>query len=186
MDNENKDEAQKLKDLLAQKKVVNAIIDKGINFKVEYTVKVRQKGLFGFFKQKVYEKRSEEFVMKQATLDTLDRATAVKLRMKADLDRLDKEGVDKELETDKLAKAHAHDMAECLAIMVLGERYNAVEGGDDKELARLTELFYKTVTPSQYNDLENFINATRNLVDFVSSMRLTMMSMTTTPTERIE
>lgn len=175
-----------VKSLLAQKKVIQTIIDKGFKFQVEYTVKVREKGLKGFFKPKVYETRTEEFILKEPTLNTFDRATVVKLRMKPDVAKLDKEGADVKSEIDKMAQYHSRDMAECLAIMVLGEKYFAVEGGDDEELERLTNLFYRTIRPSQYYELETFINAAMNYADFANSMRLMMMSITTTPTARIE
>lgn len=173
-----------LSQTLAQKKVLRAIIDKGIKFTVNYTVKVRQKGFFGLFRKKVYEERKEEFSIKEATLNTLDRASEVWLRM--DTTGVDAEGADKESEQWKLANASAKDMAECLAIIVLGERYWAVEGGDKEELERLTDLFYKTVKPSQANDIATFINAAANLADFANSIRLMKMSVTTTPATRIE
>lgn len=177
-------EKQQEKDILAKRKVLRTIIDKGIKFTVNYTVKVRQKGLKGLLGKKVYEERKEEFTIKEATLNTLDRASEVWLRM--DTAGVDAEGADKESEQWKLANASAKDMAECLAIIVLGERYWAVEGGDKEELERLTDLFYKTVKPSQANDIATFINAAANLADFANSIRLMKMSITTTPTARIE
>lgn len=184
MENETKDKIQEAKDMMAQRKVIQSIIGKGIKFSVNYTVKVRRKGFLGFFKPKVNEERQEEFTLKEPTLSTLDRASAVWLRMNTD--SIEEDGADTVKEGWKLAKEHSHDMAECIAILVLGEAYYAVDGGDDKELERLTELFYKTIKPSQANDMALFINATANLVDFVNSMRLMKMSATTTPTTRIE
>lgn len=178
------DNQKDIKELLAQKRIIKTIIGKGMKFSVTYTVKVRQKGFLGFFKPKVEEERSDEFTLKEPTLAVLDRASEVWLRMNTDA--IDADGSDTLKEGYKLAKEHAYDMAECLAILVLGERYYAVDGGDDEELARLTDLFYKTVKPSQANDIAMFINATTNLVDFVSSMRLMKMSTTTTPTTRVE
>lgn len=183
---ENEKDIKDAKELLAQKKVIQTIIDKGFKFKVEYTVKVREKGLKGFFKPKVYETRAEEFVLKEPTLNTFDRATVVKLRIKPNVAKLDEKDIDVKFEIDKMAQYCSRDMAECLAIMVLGEKYYAVEGGDDKELERLTNLFYRTIRPSQYFELETFINAAMNYADFANSMRLMMMSITTTPTTRIE
>lgn len=181
---DQKDYLQEAKDILAQKKVVQTIIGKGIKFSVDYTVKSRQKGLLGFLKPKVNKTVHEDFTLKEPTLSTLDRASEVWLRWNtADYEM---EGADTVKEGWKLASRHSRDMAECIAILVLGEAYYAVEGGDDKELQRLTELFYKTVKPSQASDLSLFINATSNLVDFANSMRLMKMSATTTPTARIE
>jgi hypothetical protein len=180
---DNKEKTQEAKDLIAQKRIIQTIIGKGIRFSVEYTVMARRKGLFGFLKKKVSEKRREEFTLKEPTLGTLDRASEVWLRM--DTSGVDGEGADTLKESWRLAREHSHDMAECIAILVLGEAYYAVEGGDDKELERLTELFYKTVKPSQAHDMAVYINATANLVDFVNSMRLMKMSATTTPAARV-
>ena len=102
-----------------------------------------------------------------------------------DTSEADKEGAG-EKEDWKVANANAHDMAEALAIIVLGERYWAVEGGDDEEIKRLTDLFYKTVKPSQCNEIAIFVNAVKNTSDFMSSIRLMKMSITTNPTTRIE
>lgn len=176
-------EKQQEKDILAQRKVLRTIIDKGIKFTVNYTVKVRQKGLKGLLGKKVYEERKEDFIIKETTLDTLDRASEVWLRM--DTSEADKEGAG-EKEDWKVANANAHDMAEALAIIVLGERYWAVEGGDEEEIKRLTDLFYKTVKPSQCNEIAIFVNAVKNTSDFMSSIRLMKMSITTNPTTRIE
>ncbi len=181
---EEKDNKQDIKEALAQRKVLKTIIGKGMKFSVEYTVKVRQKGLLGLFRPKVTESRKEEFALVEPTLSVLDRASEVWLRM--DTDGLEKEGADPIKEGYKAAHAHARDMAECIAILVLGEAYYAVEGGDDKELERLTDLFYRTIKPSQANDMAMFVNVTSNLVDFANSMRLMKMSTTTTPTARIE
>lgn len=176
-------EKKQEKDILAQRKVLRTIIDKGIKFTVNYTVKVRQKGLKGLLGKKVYEERKEDFIIKETTLDTLDRASEVWLRM--DTSEADKEGAG-EKEDWKVANANAHDMAEALAIIVLGERYWAVEGGDEEEIKRLTDLFYKTVKPSQCNEIAIFVNAVKNTSDFMSSIRLMKMSITTNPTTRIE
>ncbi|MCR5658971.1 MAG: hypothetical protein K6G25_06560 [Bacteroidales bacterium] len=180
MDNKETD----IKDIFAQKRLIKTIISKGTKFSISYTIKARQKGWKGFFKPKVNEERQEEFVLKEPTLAVLDRASEVWLRMNTEA--IEKEGADTIKEGFKLANDHAHDMAECLAILVLGEAYYAVDGGDDKELERLTDLFYKTVKPSQAEEIAMFVNATSNLVDFVNSMRLMKMSTTTTPTARIE
>lgn len=180
MENKEKD----IKGLLAQKRIIKTIIGKGLKFSISYTTKEHQKGLKGFFKPKVNVEHKEEFVLQEPTLAVLDRASEIWLRMNTD--DIEKEGADTVKEGFKLAKAHSHDMAECLAILVLGEAYYSVDGGDIKEMERLTELFYKTVKPSQTEEIAMFINATANLVDFVNSTRLMKMSTTTTPTARVE
>jgi len=172
MEKEKKD----IDKILAQRKVLRTILDKGYKFTVTYSVKKRPNGLLGFLKKKILEQHSEELVIRQATLNTLDRASEVWLRMDA-------------AEAGKAAQnkpyhASGRDMAEGVAIMVLGEKYNAVKGGDEKELKRLTELLYNSLTPSQCNEISVFANA--NMADFAVSIRLMRMSVTTTPAERIE
>lgn len=171
-------------DNIAQKRLLRTIIGKGTKFSITYQTKVRQKGFIGFFKPKVYKEVTEEFVMKEPTLAVLDRASEIWLRM--DTSAIEEKGADSINEGYRLAHKHAHDMAEAIAVLVLGEKYYAVDGGDDKEIERLTELFYKTVKPSQASELALLINATSNLVDFVDSTRLMRMSITTAPTGRVE
>ena len=173
-----------MKEVLAQRRVLRDIIGRGITFTVSYKVKVRQKGFFGVFRPKVTESRTEEFTMKEPTLSVLDRASEVWLRFNTS--EMEKGGPDNNRKRWELANKHAMDMAECIAILVLGEDYYTPDGDDDQELKRLTDLFYKTVKPSQCEELATFVNTVSNVTDFVTSMRLMMMSVTTTPPARIE
>lgn len=181
---EEKDKVAKKNEAIVQRRILKKIIGNGVKFTVNYTVKVRQKGLKGLFRPKTKEERKEEFVMKEPTLAVLDRASEVWLRMNTD--GLDQDGDDEQKEGFKAVRNHAKDMAECLAILVLGEEYYAVDGGDDKEIARLKDLFYKTVKPSQTHDVAMFVNAISNIEDFTNSMRLMKVSVTTAPATRIE
>lgn len=171
-------------DVLAQRRVLRDIIGRGITFTVSYTVKVRQKGFLGLFRPKVREERKEEFRMMEPTLAVLDRASEVWLRYNTE--SLEQKEGDAVRAGWKLAKEHSRDMAECIAILVLGEAYYAVDGGDDREIGRLTDLFYRTIKPSQCDELAVFVNTVSNITGFVSSMRLMKMSVTTTPPARIE
>lgn len=164
-----------------QKRVLEAILGSGMKFYIAYTTKTRQRGFFGFFKPKVKGEKKEEFTIKEPTLSVLDRASLVWLRMNTE--SIEREDADIAKESFKFAQQHAKDMAECLAILVLGEAYE-VEGDD--ELKRLTELFYKTIKPSQCMEIALYINSACNLADFVGSTRLMKMSLTTTPTARVE
>lgn len=167
-----------------QKSLIDTILGKGMKFYTTYTIKTRERGFLGLFKPKVKVEKKEEFIIKEPTLAVLDRASVVWLRM--NVDAIDKEGADPLKESYKAAADHSKDMAECLAILVLGEAYFSVPGGDEKELARLTELFYKSIKPSQCKEIAMYINAASNLADFVNSTRLMKMSLTTTPTTRVE
>ena len=186
MEEKNEISAQEklLNEITAQKKLLKTIIGKGLKFSVSYTVKVRKKGIRGIFQKKVKELRHEEFVMKEPTLAVLDRASEVWLRMNTEDNG--KEGGDTTMAGFKAARDHARDMAECLAILTLGEDYYAVEGGAEKERKRMTELFYRTVKPSQTKDIASFINIVSNLTVFTNSMRMMKTAITTNPATRIE
>ena len=177
--------AKGLSDIIAQKKVLQTIIEKGIKFSVEHTVKVRRKGLFGFMRPKVHEQVKEEFVIVQPTLGVLDRCSEVWLKFK--LSEL--EGLEESKAMDagyELAHRHARDLALVLATLIVGEEYYCDKEWGEKEIKRLTELFYQSIKPSQVSDLAIFINTASGLVDFVNSMRLMQMSDTTAPTGRID
>ena len=87
-------------------------------------------------------------------------------------------------------------MARVVAIAVLGEDYYVTEVNrfgkvkkynDDKELDRLTALFFHSVKPSVLVGLVAMITGMSNLGDFINSMRLLSGARTATPRkERIE
>ena len=99
-------------------------------------------------------------------------------------------------EAKRVAKENAARMARIVAIAVLGEDYHITEmdkGGrirhynDDKELDRLTALFYHTIKPSKLVGLAEMVTNVSNLGDFIGSMRLMSGARTTQPRkERIE
>lgn len=167
-----------------QKRFLHTIIGNGLSFTIDYSVLVRQKGILGFFKKKVLEKRKEELVIKEPTLAVLDRVSEIIVGL--DLSSVDKKDSDFSIEGYKLANKHSRDIARAVAILVLGEEYYAVKGGNDKEIERLTEIVFRSMKPSQIAEVALYVNTASNLVDFVSSMRLMKMSVTTTPTRRIE
>ena len=176
---------QKLEDLAAQKEVLKRIIEKGIKFSIDRTVKVHPKGMFGFLRPKVHKQVTEEYAIKEVTLGVLDRCSEIWLKFKlSELEGLeDSKAVDAAYE---LAHRHTKELAKVLAILVVGEEYYCDKEWGNKEIARLTELFYQYIKPSQVSDLALFINTASGLVDFVNSMRLMQMSDTTAPSDRID
>lgn len=174
-----------IKEILARKKVLQTIVEKGIKFSINRSVKTRQKGLFKLLKPKITKQITEEYTIVQPTLGVLDRCSEIWLKFKlSELEGLeDSKALDAGYE---LAHRHAKDLAHVLAILVVGEEYYCDTEYGEKEINRLTELFYRSIKPSQVSDLAVFVNMANGLVDFVNSMRLMQMSETTAPTDRIE
>lgn len=176
---------KKLEELEAQKETLKRIVENGIKFSIDRSVKTRRKGLLGFLRPKIITQITEEYVIKQPSLAVLDRCSVIWLNFK--LSEL--EGLEESKAMDagyELAHRHAKDMALVLAMMVVGEAYFCDTEWGEKETARLADLFYHSIKPSQVFDLALFINTANGLVDFVNSMRLMQMSETTDPTNRIE
>ena len=168
----------------AQKSVLEAILNKGIKFDITYTAKVRRSGFLGFLGAKTEVEKHETFTIQEPTLGVLDRMSEIWLDFDIeDIEKMTNSEV--MVEGYKMANKHAKDMARILAIAVLGERYYSMDDGD-KEEERLTELFYRVTKPSQLPHIAMSIVATSHLADFITSMRLMRMSVTTTPTARIE
>lgn len=164
----------------AEKSVLETILNRGAKFDITYKVKERRRGFLGFLRPKVTVEKKESFTIKQPTLGVLDRMSEIWI----DFDIKELEGMTSEeaiTEGYKAVKKNALDMSKILAMAVVGE-----EPDSDKEVERLTELFYKSVKPSQLPQIAMAIHAANHISDFTVSMRLMKMSMTTTPTTRIE
>jgi hypothetical protein len=176
---------ERLADIVSKQKVLNTMLDKGLTFTMKHTERVRAKGIRGFFGKKEIVETEETYTIKEPTLAVLDMMSAEWLKF--DLTELEGIMDDSALEASyKIVTRHAKDLARVIAIASLGERYYSVEGGDEKELQRLADLFYRYATPSQMRDLAMFITASGNIADFIVSMRLMRSAVTVTPTERIE
>ncbi|MBR6931083.1 MAG: hypothetical protein IKH61_12790 [Bacteroidales bacterium] len=176
---------EKFEEIAAQKETLKRIVENGIKFSINRSIKTRQKGLLGFLRPKIITQITEEYTIQQPTLGVLDRCSKVWLEFK--LSEL--EGLEESKAMDagyELAHRHAKDMALVLAMMVVGEAYFCDTEWGEKEIERLTDLFYHSVKPSQVFDLSLFISTASGLVDFVNSMRLMQMSDTTAPTNRID
>ena len=145
-------------------------------------------------KPEIVEKTSS-YEIHEPTLSVLDRLSDMWLEMAIN------ENVLQESETiiseaKQLAKENAARMARTIAIAVLGEDYHVTEVGqsgrirkynDDKELDRLTDIFFHAITPSKLVALSATVTNMSNLGDFLASMRLMSGARTTQPRkERIE
>jgi len=172
------------------------LVKQGIKFSVTHKVRRRKKGVKGFFQRPEVVTVKEDFEIQEPTLSVLDRLSAIWVEMVVNEDRLTAGGTETLAEAKRIAKDNAARMARIIAIAVLGEDYHVTEvcaGGrvkkynDDKELDRLTALFFHTIKPSKLVGLSEAITSVSNLGDFINSMRLQSVARTTQPrTARIE
>ena len=179
-----------------EREELNILVKQGIRFSITHKVRRRRKGLKGFFQRPKVDTVKEDFVIQEPTLSVLDRLSAVWVEMGVDEDRFSGGGTAVLAEAKGAVKDNANRMARIIAIAVLGEDYHITEIGangrvkhynDDKELDRLTALFFHTIKPSKLVGLAEIVTSISNLGDFINSMRLMSGARTTQPRkERIE
>lgn len=182
----------KIHALEAEQSELRLMIQEGITFDVDVTYTRRKPGLFGWFskREKVTEKKV--FKIEEPTLATLDRLSAIWLKMQIDEAKL--QDGDYLTQAKQLAASEARNLAEVVAVAVLGEdRYTLTEKGgyykrteNTKELKRLTSFFFHTVKPSELFTLAVLITNVSNLGDFINSIRLMSAARTSDPTHLIE
>jgi hypothetical protein len=173
-----------------EREELNLLIQRGLKFDVTMKVRKQVKGIRGFFGRKKISEETMTFEMHQPTLSVLDRISDLALDMVINSDEL-KEGSEETITKAKeLVKDNSPKLARLVAIFVLGEDYHVTEitksgkvkrYNDDKELDRLTDLFFHTVTPSKLAGLSIAITDMSNLMDFIASMRLLSGTRTTQP-----
>ena len=174
---------------------LNLLIRKGQKFTIRYTITRRENRLLSLRSKTIKEERAEAFEIKEPTLAVLDRLSAEWLDMTLDEQALSSGGSDTLIEAKRATADNTHRMAKVVAIAVLGEDYhiktvNQKTGrvqysNDDKELERLTDLFFHTIKPSELVMICQQIVNIANLGDFIASMRY-MSGARTTRTDRIE
>lgn len=177
----------KLASLEQEQNELRHMINQGMTFDVEVTYKRRRPGFFGLFRkrEKITEKRV--YTIKEPTLATLDRLSALWLQMEIDETRL---GDDSYLATArKMANKEARRLAEVVAVAVLGEDYYDItehRGAfsykpNEDRLQRLAATFFHAVKPSDLFTLAVLITNVSNLGDFISSIRLMSATRTSDP-----
>ena len=170
---------------------LSVLLNKGIEFEVEDIRFEVEKRFFGLIKKRVPVKYKRSFKIGELTLGTLDRLSA---------EWIEFEISEQDMATDdrmKIAKSLAHDhslrCAKIIALAVLDSDYliPVHSGGfvkykeDVEKLQELTDLFARTIKPSELFYLVSIINLMSNLGDFTNSIRLMEVARTTTP-DRIE
>lgn len=167
----------------AERRELNTLISRGVNFDIERIV-YRRKWLVGK-REKFTEK--QRFNIQEPTLAVLDLLSAEQIELVIDEKTMQSaQGVSV---AKKMTHDHNRRMARIIAIAVLGEDYFITEQigahtrhtRDDKRLNELTSLFQSTIKPSKLIQLTILINQMANLGDFINSIRLMSASRTTMP-----
>ncbi len=192
--NENSNPEKTLHEI--EREELNLLIRKGQKFTVRYTITKKEKRLLGLRSRTVEEEHAEAFELKEPTLAVLDRLSAHWLEMTLDEKALEAGGAETLAEAKRATADNTKRMARVIAIAVLGEDYHikTIERGtgrirysnDDKELDRLTDLFFHTIKPSELVILCQCITNIANLGDFIGSMRYMSGARTTQRSNRIE
>jgi hypothetical protein len=179
-----------------EREELNLLVQRGISFNISQKVRHRAKGLSGFFGKKEAAEETMTFEMHEPTLSVLDRISDVALDMAINDDELKESGEEIITKAKGLVKGNSQKLARMVAISVLGEDYHITEisksgkvkrRNDDRELDRLTDLFFHAVTPSKLAGLALSITSISNIGDFIASMRLLSGARTTQPRkDRIE
>lgn len=184
MDNNKEKE---IADLGRERNELNALIGKGVSFDVKDTEVIITKSWFGLRKKRTLQPVTRHFNIAEPTLSTLDRLSAEWVELAIDERSIKSEDgmiVARSLATQSIR------LARIVAIAVLGvDRLVAVPGKngivryveDTKRLDELTDLFARSIKPSQLHQLYTLINAMCNLGDFVNSIRLMCADRTTMP-----
>jgi hypothetical protein len=184
----NKQKMDITKTLEQEKSELNALINKGITFEVTDTEFEVKKRFFGLIKKRVQVKAKKQFKIEEPPLSTLDRLSAEWVEIAIDESQL--KGDDGMQQARTLAHKHSLRCAKIIALAVLGSDYLIPQCGktgvvrhveDTERLAYLTDLFARTIKPSNLYQLCVLINAMCNLGDFVNSIRLMLSDRSAMP-----
>ena len=186
-DFKNKEES-----LVAEQDELRLMIQEGVTFDVDVTYMKRKPGFLGFFRKRDKVTEKKVFRIKEPTLSTLDRLSALWLQMDLDEARMQEDDYLKAAK--QMAGKQAGRLAEVVAVAVLGEDYyKTVETGggfrrteDKAALEKLKMFFMHTVKPSDLFTLAVLITNVSNLGDFINSIRLMSATRTSDPAHLIE
>ena len=186
MSEENKD----ITALEQEREELNLLVSKGLKFDITVKVRRRKKGLRGLLSRREAAEETTSFEIHQPTLSVLDRISSLALDMAVEEDGVKDLGTSVIFEARQLVRNNSKRMARIVAIAVLGEDYHITETtrlgrikqrNDDKELDRLTGLFFRAIKPSELAVLTTYITASNNMADFINSMRSLSGARTTQP-----
>ena len=170
-----------------EREELNILVKQGVRFSITYKVRRRNKGLKGLFQRPQVKTVKEDFEIQEPTLSVLDRLSAIWVEMGLDENQLSAGGMETLAEAKRIAKDNAGRMGEDYHVTEVGANGRVKRYNDDKELDRLTALFFHCIKPSKLVGLSEIVTSVSNLGDFINSMRLMSGARTTQPrTERIE
>lgn len=184
MDEKTKQELLKLNQ---EKNELNRLINQGIQFTVEADVVETSRRLL-FFKTQRIVKKTMQFCISEPTLGTLDRISSISVDF--DITDAKLKQVDDINKGMTIASQNARKCAKIIAYAVIGSEFEVAETGKDgrvhyhkdtERLNYLTDLFMRTVKPSQLYQLVTLIDLMCNLGDFTNSIRLLASDRTTMP-----
>jgi hypothetical protein len=173
-------EQSKKTDLEIERTELNLLIQKGFKFNITIKGIKYAKGLRGFLGKREVSEETMTFEIHQPTLSTLDRMSDIALDMVVDNNKFLGENQEVLVSARQTVRENAVKLARMVAIACLGEDYHITEisesgkitrRNNDREVDRLTDLFYHSLTPSRLMELALAITNTSNLGDFIVSMR---------------
>jgi hypothetical protein len=177
-----------------ERQELNLLVKRGVKFDVTSKIRKKDKGLNRIFRKSKIVEETVFYMIKEPTLSVLDRMSDIWLDMDVNEELMKDESV--LIEAKRIVKENTRRMARIVAIAVLGEDYHITEVSksgkikrlnDDKELNRLTDIFFHSIKPSKLVTLSTAIINMSNLGDFLASMRLMSGARTTQPRkDRIE
>jgi hypothetical protein len=188
---------QEKTDLEAERAELNMLVQRGVRFEVSIKVRKQAKGLKGFFGKKEISEETIPFEIQEPTLSVLDRISDIALEMAINEEEF-KEGSQGDVISNarKAVQNNAKKLARVVAIAALGEDYHVTgitksgkikRRNDDKELDRLTALFFHAIKPSKLAMITSTITSISGLGDFLASIQLLSGARTTQPIKnRIE
>ena len=177
-----------LKKLEQEKAELNALINNGMPFEIVDTGFQRKKGFWGLIGKRVPVQVRKQFEIKQFTLGTLDRLSAEWIEFAIDEVKLKSEDATKHAK--ELVRKHTKRCAKIVALAVMGTNYLipkcSINGvvryvENTKQLGYLTDLFFRTIKPSDLFQLCVLIDSMSNLGDFINSIRLMSNGRSTMP-----
>lgn len=174
-----------------EKSELKILLNQGVEFEVEDIQFETESKFFGLLKKHTPKKITRKFKIGELTLGTLDRLSAEWIEF--EIDDVSMSADEGMRQAKSLVHNHSLRCAKIIALAVLDADYlipvyagSCIRYKEDNDTLReLTELFARTIKPSDLFYLVSIINLMGNLGDFTNSIRL-MLSARTTEPNRIE
>lgn len=177
-----------IKNFERERRELGILIKDGYEFQIDVDEVEIEKRLFGLMRKRKIVKRKKTFRIEEPTLGTLDRMSAEWINLAIDESKMKS---DSSLNyAQSTVYKHNKRCAKIVAIAVIGSEYEipvaskfgAIRYKQDLErLERLTELFMRTIKPSDLYNIIVMISVVSNIADFVNSIRLMSAERTTAP-----